>query len=185
MKNTIEVHTSNHYFKISYRTYFLRETFEQCKSSYQPGWTWANRKCVPLGKKNWCLVGTYAVTLPLESNCTVWTKPNWHLHYSYWQNSIDSTCPPTDPKFPSPPTHTLTYVHTFSFPFQILETPYEADIHGYADAGPYRDPALKPILSRMGFKIQTGSSNLQYNRRLVEDEEDLLTAVLILLMASE
>ena len=67
---------------------------------------------------------------------------------------------------------------------QILDTPYDTEIHAYPDVGPYNDGALKPILSRMGYKLASGGNNLQFNRRLVE-EEDLLTAVLILLKASE
>ena len=68
---------------------------------------------------------------------------------------------------------------------QILETPYDAEIHAFPDLGPYSDPDLKPIISRMGYKVLYGTNNLQYTRRVIEEEEDLLTAALILLVASE
>lgn len=49
--------------------------------------------------------------------------------------------------------------------------------------GPYRDPELKPIMSRMGFSILGG--NLLRTRKDSEDEEDMLAAAIILMLASE
>ena len=52
--------------------------------------------------------------------------------------------------------------------------------------GPYRDPELRPIMSRMGFSVppDTGG-NLLRVRKDSEDEEDMLAAAIILMLASE
>ena len=68
---------------------------------------------------------------------------------------------------------------------QILQTPYKAEIHAYPGIGAYRDSHLKPIMIRMGFKVWFGLSNLQYTRRVIKEEEDLLIAALIVLIATE
>jgi hypothetical protein len=55
----------------------------------------------------------------------------------------------------------------------------------YVDEGPYRDPELKPIMSRMGFTIPPDIGRLQRVRRDGEDEEDTLAAAIIIMLASE
>ncbi len=57
--------------------------------------------------------------------------------------------------------------------------------HVFLDEGPYRDPELKPIMSRMGFSVPRNTHNLLRIRGDSEDEEDLLAAAILLMLASE
>ena len=68
---------------------------------------------------------------------------------------------------------------------QILQTPYKAKIHAYPGIGAYSDTHLKRIMICMGFKVWLSMCNLQYTRRVIKEEEDLLISALIVLMATE
>lgn len=55
----------------------------------------------------------------------------------------------------------------------------------YTGEGPFQDPALRPIMSRMGFSIPRGTNNLLHTRKDSEEEEDTLVAAIIILVASK
>lgn len=78
--------------------------------------------------------------------------------------------------------------HTLSLsplPLQISETPYGTDKHVYTDVGPYKDPDIYPLMTKMGFSLPSGESHLIFSSADELSEEDILAAGLIMLMATK
>lgn len=75
-------------------------------------------------------------------------------------------------------------LYIFSLPPQICQTPYGTDKHVYTDEGPYRDPDLNPIMTKMGFSLPSVGHNLIFSNG-DDSEEDILAAGLIMLTATK
>ena len=67
---------------------------------------------------------------------------------------------------------------------QIRNTPYGVDKHVYMDEGPFNDPDLYPIMSRLGFSVPAHTKSLVL-QPIKDGNDDLLAAGLILLLGTQ
>ena len=67
---------------------------------------------------------------------------------------------------------------------QVRGTPYGVDKHVYMDEGPFNDPDLYPIMTRMGFSIPIHQTKLVYDAP-DDKKDDTLAAGLLLLLGTD
>ena len=79
-------------------------------------------------------------------------------------------------------TKVLLTFQNLSCSMQVKHTPYGTNRHLFMDEGPFDDPVLYPILTKMGFSCP--DNKLLYTAP-EDDEEDVLAAGLIVLEVSQ